>query len=61
MLTPDERDVAVERMKVYPKGTPTCAWGWGPMAEDTADPEDEDEPSYDSPWRFKESVQREYG
>jgi len=32
MLTSEERDVAVERMKVYPQGVPSSAWGFGPFA-----------------------------
>jgi len=61
--TKEQQEMFIEAISDYPQGVPSCAWGWGPMAENIAITESgasEDE-DYELPNSFPDAVQREYG
>ena len=62
MLTTEEREHLIEKLKTYPAGTPARAWGYGDMQEE-ADHDDtaEDSIEYYEPSYFNREQLAEFG
>lgn len=58
MLSRSERAVVIERLKTYPAGIPTAAWGYGPFIEDVLGLKNSETKQ---PGELPLDVQREYG
>tara|TARA_R110002020_G_scaffold475743_1_gene712002 strand:+ start:1373 stop:1573 length:201 start_codon:yes stop_codon:yes gene_type:complete len=57
--TKEQQEMFIEAISDYPQGVPSCAWGWGPMAETESGASENAE--YEQPGSFTDAVQREYG
>lgn len=59
--TKEQQEMFIEAVSYYPQGVPSCAWGWGPMAENIGTGQTPEDADYELPGSFTDAVQREYG
>ena len=62
-LTPEEKTQVIGWLKAYPKGTPSSAWGFGPMEEviEYDEEYDDEHDDYPLPETFDTATRAKYG